>query len=62
MSGKIISLSEARKARARADARIRADANAARHGRTKAEKARDRAEAKKHRRDLDDHMHDDGNE
>jgi len=40
---KPINLNKARKARAKADAKVRADANAIRFGRTKAEKDRDRA-------------------
>ena len=50
---KPISLGKARKARARADAKARADANAVRFGRTKGEKAADRAEADRLRRRLD---------
>lgn len=38
MTGKIISLSRVRKARDRDAARVRADANAVKHGRTKAER------------------------
>jgi hypothetical protein len=37
--GKVISLGKARKARQREQARAQADANAIRHGRTKAERA-----------------------
>ncbi|CUH39080.1 hypothetical protein JSE7799_01800 [Jannaschia seosinensis] len=58
MSGKIISLSGARKAKARAEARQRADANAVKHGRTKAEKFRDKAQSEKRARDLDGHLPD----
>ncbi|MBL4628793.1 MAG: DUF4169 family protein [Roseicyclus sp.] len=55
MTGKVVSLSAARKARARSHTRQQADTNAARYGRTKAERiaeqqARTRAEA-----DLDNH-------
>ena len=50
---KIVSLSKARKARARDAARKEADANAVKFGRTKAEKTQDRAEAEKATRDLD---------
>jgi Domain of unknown function (DUF4169) len=41
----IINLNKARKARAKASAKVEAEANRARFGRTKAEKARDSAEA-----------------
>lgn len=51
-----ISLSKARKARARAEARRRADENAARFGRSKAEKARDQAEIDRIRKHLDRHL------
>ncbi|PVX28084.1 DUF4169 family protein [Sphingomonas pokkalii] len=49
----IINLNKARKARAKAIARTEADANRTRHGRTKAEKARDAAEAERKARALD---------
>jgi hypothetical protein len=48
MSGKVVNLRAARKARARAAARAEADAKAALHGRTKAQRLReadDRARA-----------------
>ncbi|SHI40299.1 DUF4169 family protein [Wenxinia saemankumensis] len=55
-----INLNKARKARARAEDRARADANAARFGRTRSQKARDEEDAAKavarleaHRRDPD---------
>ena len=51
-----VNLKAARKARARATAKVAADANAARFGRTKAEKDRVEAEADKARRDLDGHL------
>ncbi len=50
---KIASLSRARKARARDDKRATADANAAKFGRTGAQKAADKARAEKDARDLD---------
>lgn len=50
-----INLNKARKARLRAEAKKQADANAAKFGRTKADKAKDRAEAEKSTRDLDGH-------
>ena len=52
---KVVSLSKARKSRARDAARREADANAVKFGRTKAEKTKDRAEAEKSARDLDGH-------
>ena len=51
----IISLSAARKARARAAARAAADANVTKFGRSKAEKAFEKAQADKTARDLDGH-------
>ena len=51
-----VNLKAARKARARATAKVAADANAARFGRTKAEKDRVAAAADKARRDLDGHL------
>ena len=50
-----INLNKARKARARADKRQKADENAARFGRNKAQKARDKAEAEKLGQHLDGH-------
>ena len=52
MSG-IVNLNKARKARAREEARKRADENAAKFGRTKLEKAQDKAAAEKAARDHD---------
>ncbi len=52
---KVVSLNKARKAKARADKKARADANAAKFGRTKAEKDAERARAEKAARDLDGH-------
>ena len=51
----VVNLKAARKARARAEAKVAADANAAKFGRTKGEKDRVAAEADKARRDLDGH-------
>jgi hypothetical protein len=51
----VVNLKAARKARARAEAKAAADANAAKFGRTRAEKALEEAEADKARRDLDGH-------
>ncbi len=55
MAKKVISLSAHRKARARADKRARADANAVKFGRTKAEKAREAAEEARAERAHDGH-------
>ena len=49
----IVKLRAARKAKDRADARAKGDENALKFGRTKAEKALDKARAKKLTRDLD---------
>lgn len=51
----IVNLRARRKDAARAAARVQADANAAKHGRTKAERDRDRAAADKSERLLDGH-------
>jgi hypothetical protein len=51
----IINLRRARKTRDRADARAGADANAARHGRSKSAKAQHGAERDLARRTLDAH-------
>ena len=51
----IVNLNKARKARARADGKARADANAVKFGRTKAKKSLDKANADKARSDLDAH-------
>ena len=56
MTGKVVNLRSARKARARAEDRASADANAARHGRSKAQRALEEAEALRARRLLDDHV------
>ncbi|MCR9126439.1 MAG: DUF4169 family protein [Rhodobacteraceae bacterium] len=42
-----VNLNRARKAKARADKKLRADENSTKFGRTKAERARDRAENEK---------------
>jgi hypothetical protein len=54
----IISLSRARKNRERRKNRTEADANAAKFGRTKAQRAHDDHTAEKARRDLDGHRKD----
>ncbi|OWU83637.1 amidase [Oceanicola sp. 22II-s10i] len=58
MADKPISLNQVRKAKARADRKTQADANAVKFGRTKAEKAADRLSTDKARRDLDGHKRD----
>lgn len=55
MTGKVVNLNKARKSRARAGDKARADANAVKFGRTKAEKDLEKARAEKARRDLDGH-------
>lgn len=55
MSGKIVNLSRVRKTRARDEQRQKADANAAKFGRTKAERAADADAADKAARHLDSH-------
>jgi hypothetical protein len=54
----VVNLNKARKARAKAGAKVQADANAARFGRTKAEKVADQAEADRKARALDAHRRD----
>jgi hypothetical protein len=51
----IINLRSARKAKAREDQRAKADENAAKHGRSKAEKTLVAARMAKENRDLDGH-------
>jgi hypothetical protein len=58
MSETPINLARARKERARAEARAQADANAAKFGRTKAERLMDATRAEKARRLLDQHRRD----
>ena len=53
-----VNLNRARKARARDEARRRADANALRHGRTKAEREARAAEAERAARRHDGHRRD----
>jgi hypothetical protein len=55
LTAKIVNLSRARKARARDDKRLKADANAARFGQTKAEREAATLEAAKAARHLDQH-------
>ena len=56
---KPVNLNQCRKQKARAENRARADANAAKFGCSKAEKARDAAEADAAARRLDGHRRDD---
>lgn len=61
MAAEIINLKSWRKSAARAEARVRADGNAARFGRSKALKKLEEARAGKSRSDLDGHLrHDPG--
>jgi hypothetical protein len=52
----IVNLKAARKARDKAAARVKADANAAKHGRAKALKALEKARADKEKAALDGHL------
>lgn len=54
----VVNLNRFRKEKARAEKRAEADANAAKHGRTRAEKALEKARAEKAARDLDGHERD----
>jgi membrane protein involved in colicin uptake len=58
MTGKVVSLGRARKAKARADAKRQADANAAKFGRTKAERDAEAAKREAEARRLDGHERD----
>jgi phage protein D len=53
MTGPAVNLNKARKARERAEAKGQADANALRHGRTKAQRLLEATQAEKARRVLD---------
>lgn len=55
---KVVNLTQARKARDRAAKRAEADANAAKFGRSKAERDLEQAQADKARAALDAHMRD----
>ena len=55
---KVINLNKARKARDEADKRTTAERNAAVHGRSKADKARDKNVTERAERDLDGHRRD----
>lgn len=49
----IVNLNRFRKEKARAEKRAQADENAVKHGRSKADRAREKAETEKAERDLD---------
>ena len=53
MTGSVTNLNRARKARDRAEEKAQADANALKHGRTKAQRLLEAAQAEKARRALD---------
>ena len=57
-AGNVVSLSRHRKARARAERQAEADANAIRFGRTRAERLREVAEAKRAQRRIEAHRRD----
>ncbi|MXU66355.1 DUF4169 family protein [Oceanomicrobium pacificus] len=54
--GQVVNLNRARKSRARAEKRRKADENAVRHGLSKAERTRQQAEAARDARRLDGHV------
>jgi hypothetical protein len=58
MTGKLVNLSRARKARERSEKARIATANAARHGRTRAEKQAEAAERERAEKGLDAHQRD----
>lgn len=53
MTGSVVNLNKARKARDRAEEKAQADANALKHGRTKAERLLEAARAENAKRALD---------
>ena len=53
MTGSVVNLNKARKARDRSEEKAQADANALKHGRTKAQRLLEAAQAEKARRALD---------
>ncbi|WP_397542080.1 DUF4169 family protein [Roseovarius salis] len=55
MNGKPVNLNRVRKQKARAEKRARADENAVKFGRSKAEKARDEANSERANRHVDGH-------
>ena len=58
--GDVVSLGKARKSRDKAQKRLRADANAAKFGRTKAERTAEERAAEQARARLDAHLRDPG--
>ncbi|MBF9042003.1 DUF4169 family protein [Rhodobacterales bacterium HKCCE4037] len=58
VTGKVVNLNRARKSRARDAERRKADVNAAKFGRTKAEKRAEALRAGKAEKDLDGHKRD----
>ncbi|MBX7083501.1 MAG: DUF4169 family protein [Nannocystaceae bacterium] len=58
--GDVLKLGKARKARAEAAAKARADANAIKHGRTRAQRELDRTQAERAARRLEEHRRDTG--
>ena len=60
MAGKVINLRQARKTKARDEKRVAADANAARHGLTKAERGVMKVEKSRAKHLLDGHEVEDG--
>lgn len=58
MMAEPVNLNRYRKEKARAERRARANENAIRHGRTKAEKELEQARAEKAQRDIDQHKRD----
>ena len=62
MTGKVVNLNKARKVRARDQARARADTNAAKFGRTKAQKWTEAADAERARAQLDGKRRDPGDD
>jgi hypothetical protein len=62
MTGKVVNLTRARKSRARDEKRQKADANAAKFGRSKAERAAEAKDAEKAARHLDQHKREDAPE
>ncbi|GAB5510904.1 MAG: DUF4169 family protein [Hyphomicrobiales bacterium] len=58
MSGTVINLRQARKAKTRAEKEQTADENRRRHGRTKAEKAAEKSATDKSNQHLDGHKRD----
>ena len=55
MTARVVNLGRARKAAAKDERRKQVDANAAKFGRTKAERTAEEARAERARRDLDGH-------